>query len=117
MYDVKQNIDKKLYPQRYELLLAQISLKEQTPEKEPEPSKLSDKSKALILKVIMAMFAIFFSLGLINAFTSGSIKAKGGQVYYLATNPKGFYFIVFLHIIFLITALYITFKTFKKRNN
>jgi hypothetical protein len=59
LYDVKENINMELYPERYKLLLCEIKLREQNPEGESAPEKLSEKDKVSITKVIMAMGFLF----------------------------------------------------------
>lgn len=105
LYDVKRNIDRERYPQRYELLLTEIKLKEKFADQETKPEKLSEKDKATINKVILTIGALFCSLELIYAFINGYIKLKG-EIYHLSTNPQGFYIIVLLYIIFIIVLLY-----------
>ena len=116
LYDVKDNIDKDLYPERYELLLSVIKIKEQNPGDEPKPSKLNEKDKVSILKAVMALCASYFAIALINAFVNGTIRSKGGYIYHLSAQPQGFYNLVLLHILFLIAALCIVFIDFGKKN-
>jgi len=116
LYDVRENIDKELYPERFELLIKEINLREQNPEKEPEPSKLDDKDKVSILKVIMGGCAIYFLWALINAFINDTIRSKSGYLYHLSEQPQGFYTVVFFHVVFVIVSLYIVFKDLGKKN-
>lgn len=112
LYDVKDNIDKDLYPERYKLLLSVIKIKEQNPEDEPKPSKLDKKDKESIAKAVMALCAIYLLWALINAFVNGTIRTKSGYIYHLSSQPQGFYTVVFIHIVLVIAALCIVFKDF-----
>jgi len=111
LYDIKEHIDERLYPERYKRLLDEITIREQNPEGEPEPYRLSKSDKIVILKVIMVLSAIFFSWRLVNAFQTGVIESRGGHEYYLATNPSGFYFFLALYFFFLLFSLCVLFKS------
>ena len=115
--DVKKNIDKDLYPEKYEALLSEIKLREKHLDEEPESNNLDEKDKASILKVIMSICAVYFSWTLIQAYKTGAIWYKRDHEYFLDTQPEGFYFVVIIHVIFIVTALYIVFKDFGKRNS
>jgi uncharacterized membrane protein YqhA len=114
LYDVKKNIDKELYPEKYEALLSEIKLREEHLDEEPKLNNLDEKDKASILKVIMSICAIYFSWTLIQAYKKGAIWYKRDHEYFLDTQPEGFYFVVIIHVIFIVTALYIVFKDFGK---
>ncbi len=116
LYDVKENIDKELYSDRYKLILDEIEIKKQQPEKEAEPKKFNKENKFLILKIVMVLCAVFFSWSLLQAYETGIVKSRGGHEYHLATNPKGFYLIVYLQALFLIFSIYFIFKRFGKKN-
>ena len=106
LYDVKDNIDYELYPERYNLLLLEIKLREANPGAEPKPSKLNEEDRGSILKIIIAMCAIYFSFSLIQAYRFESIWYKNDREYFLDTNPEGFYFVVSVYIALLAATLY-----------
>jgi hypothetical protein len=110
LYDVKDNIDSERYPERYDLLLNEIRKREKNPENEPEPQKLNKKDKAYIARFIALLCIPFFSWQLINAYKYGLIHSKNDQVYYLSTQPTGFYVVVFIHATCLAIALSTLFK-------
>jgi len=116
LYDVKEIIDKELYHERYELLLSEIKLREENPDDEPEPNKIDEEDTVSILKAFMSICAVYFSWTLIQAYKSGSIWYKRDHEYFLDTQPEGFYFVVTLNMIFIVTSLYIIFKDLGKKN-
>jgi len=116
LYDVRENINKDLYPERYKRLIDEIEVREQNPEQVIESAKPNKEGMTLIVKVIMVLCVVFFSWSLFQAYETGSIKSRGGHEYNLAINPKGFYNIVYLKVFFLIFSIYCIFKRFGKEN-
>jgi len=114
LYDVKENIDKERYPDRYKLLIDEIYLKEQNPEKVSESTNKDKESKLVFIKFVSALCAVFFSWQLMTAYKTGIIHDRGGHEYHLSTNPDGFYFIVGIHVFFLIFSTWLVFKKFRK---
>ncbi|MDR8525584.1 hypothetical protein [Shewanella fidelis] len=109
LHDVKEHIDKEAYPDRYRLLIEEIELRKQLPEPKAESRVFSKTEKVFILKSVMLLVAVFLSHSLFKAYKTGGITARGGDEYYLATNPMGFYFIVVFHGLFLFYAIYFVF--------
>ena len=111
LYDVKDNIDKECYPERYDLLLNEIRKREKNPENEPEPRKLINKKDKAYLKIFLMFLCIpFFSWQLINAYKYGVIHSKNDHVLHLNSDPIGFYVVVLIHASCLVIALNTVFK-------
>ncbi|GLX76940.1 hypothetical protein tinsulaeT_02800 [Thalassotalea insulae] len=116
LYEVKRNIDKECYPERYDLLINEIRKREKNPNKEPEPQKLNKKDNAYIKIFLMFLCIPFFSWQLINAYKYGLIHFKNDDVYYLKTEPVGFYVVVSIHFICLFIALRTVFKGLRAKS-
>ncbi|MBA6290197.1 hypothetical protein [Colwellia sp. MB3u-4] len=111
LYDVKDNIDKECYPERYDLLLNEIRKREKNPENKPEPRKLINKKDKAYLKIFLMFLCIpFFSWQLINAYKYGVIHSKNDHVLHLNSDPIGFYVVVLIHASCLVIALNTVFK-------
>ncbi|MBA6225026.1 hypothetical protein H4J51_13975 [Colwellia sp. MB02u-18] len=111
LYDVKDNIDKKCYPERYDLLLNEIRKREKNPENEPKPLKLINKKDKAYLKIFLMFLCIpFFSWQLINAYKYGVIHSRNDHVLHLNSDPIGFYVVVLIHASCLVIALSSVFK-------
>ena len=118
LYDVQNNIDSELYPERYDLLLNEIRKREIIPEKEPEPQKLVNEKDKTYLKRFLAFLCIpFFSWQLINAYKYGVIHSKNDHVLHLNSEPIGFYVVVLIHASCLVIALCTVFKGFGGKNS
>ena len=111
LYDVKDNIDKECYPERYDLLLNEIRKREKNPENEPKPRKLINKKDKAYLKIFLMFLCIpFFSWQLINAYKYGVIHSRNDHVLHLNSDPIGFYVVVLIHASCLVIALNTVFK-------
>jgi hypothetical protein len=105
LYDVRDNIDQDMYPERYQTLLAELKFREENDIEEAELTE-SYKSDKSILGIVLLILLSFYSLWtLITAFIDGSIKWKRIE-YSLAKQPEGFYILVALHIVFFIAFVY-----------
>ena len=110
LYDVKDNIDREYYADRYRLLLREIKTREERPENEPESVKLTQRDKVSITRVVMLLCIPFFSWLLIDAFKSGSIQYKGGHVYHLNEQPEYFYMLFSFYSVGLVISIFAVIK-------
>ncbi|QYJ89066.1 MULTISPECIES: hypothetical protein [Shewanella] len=106
LIEVKANIDKTAYPERYQSLIDEIGLRERHPEREPKRAEETQASPLFLIKILLGFAVLPFSWHLIQAFKTGSITSRGHVVYDLATNPPGFYLIFFWHLAGLIFLIY-----------
>ena len=119
LYDVQENIDRECYPERYNILLHEIELREKNSESKVESNELTEKDKASISRVLLIISFPYFSWSLIHAYRYESIWYKHDKEYFLSSNPEGFYIIVSIYIALLVASLYAFFieipnKLFKR---
>ena len=117
LFDVKENIDKRRYPERYQRLLTEITLRQSKNQEITNINQsegLSKSDKVFIAKVIVAICSFYFSWSLVRAYRIGVIESRGGHEYFLETNPQGFYFIVCLHAFFLLFSIFFILKDIQK---
>lgn len=117
LFDVKENIDKRRYPERYQRLLTEITLRQSNNQEIANVNQskgLSKSDKVFIAKVIVAICSFYFSWSLVRAYRIGMIESRGGHEYFIETNPQGFYFIVCLHAFALLFSILFILKDIQK---
>ncbi|MBA6392407.1 hypothetical protein H4J38_16690 [Colwellia sp. BRX10-3] len=109
LYDVEEHIDQDAYPDRYQLLLEQIKLKESVSPK-PNPAaktpEIVKKPKTISSRIISIFFVAAF---LIYSLVNGQIGAKG-KVLSITESPEVFWGIITMLISF---VFYDLFKIYK----
>jgi len=112
LYDVEHHIDQNAYPDRYQLLLEQIKLKESVSAK-PKPiiktPEIEKKPETISSRIISIVFVAAF---LIYSLVSGQIGAKG-KVLSVTESPEFFWGIITMLVSFI---LYDLFKIYKIKN-
>jgi hypothetical protein len=110
LYDVRENIDKSKFSERYKTLELEIKLREDSPKGKNEGNSLSKKDKSLIALILLGVASVF-SVWIINsAIVDGSIKGRHGNEYFLATQPELFYFYIGLYLFIIFGFIYTLIK-------
>ncbi|KXJ54355.1 hypothetical protein [Cognaticolwellia aestuarii] len=115
LYDVEEHIDQDSYPERYQLILEQIRLKESInaePLASAELTKAPEvkaKPKSISNRVISIIFVAAF---LVYSLISGQVGAKG-KVLSVTESPEVYWGIVIMLVSFI---LYDLFKIYRIKN-
>ena len=112
LYDVEEHIDQDTYPERYQLILEQIRLKESVsakPKPETKPLEIDKKPETISSRIISIIFVAAF---LLYSLVSGQIGAKG-KVLSVTESPEFYWGIITMLVSFI---LYDLFKIYKIKN-
>ena len=106
LYDVRENIDKRVFPKRYEALIVEISCREKDLTNKLEEEPLSKKDKGLIVITLLGVASVFSVWTIINAIFNGFIRGKHGNEYSLATEPELYYLYIGLYVFIIFGFIY-----------
>ena len=115
LYDVEEHIERDAYPERYQLILEQIRLKESVSSKSVNATQSAEtpdivaKPKSISSRIISIIFVAAF---LIYSLISGQIGAKG-KVLSVTESPEVFWGIIIMLVLFI---FYDLFKIYKIKN-
>ncbi len=117
--DILNNIDKRAYAQRYQAAKSEYLKKLNDPKQvalEQKAESIKSKDNKLAAQfTISSVIIIFFTARIIDALFSGTTRFKTGPLVDLAIDPKGFYFILFWHLVFVGVGGFIFCKNLKNK--
>lgn len=119
LYDVKENIDADLYPERFQSLAKEIKSRESKIDipVETGTNEENNSEGGVILRILMGIIALYLGWSVINAFVSGSISGRLGIEYFADSQPTMFYILVIIHCVFFFLITWWIFnKSSSKRN-
>ena len=102
LYDVKENIDADLYPERFQSLAKEIKSRESKIDipVETGTNEENNSEGSVILRILAGITALYFGWCVINAFVSGSISGRSGYEYFADSQPTMFGIWVIIHCVF-----------------